>query len=72
VLDLFSGSHTTGIAALQLGRRYVGIELSEEYASDYAYRLRNPFENKKKAVKPGIGQMEMFSEKPAKPSNGPD
>lgn len=43
VLDLFSGSHTTGIAALQLGRRYVGIELSEKYAGDYAYRLHDPY-----------------------------
>lgn len=29
VLDLFSGSATTAIACMQLGRRFVGVELSE-------------------------------------------
>lgn len=31
VLDPFSGSSTTGMAALSLGRRYVGIDINEEY-----------------------------------------
>ena len=31
ILDPFSGSATTGIAALQHGRRYVGIEREEDY-----------------------------------------
>jgi len=31
VLDPFSGSGTTGIACLRQNRRYVGIEMSEEY-----------------------------------------
>ena len=31
VLDPFCGSSTTGVAALQLGRRYIGIDNEPEY-----------------------------------------
>jgi site-specific DNA-methyltransferase (adenine-specific) len=39
VLDPFSGSGSTGVAALQEGRRYVGIDLAEEYAAMSARRV---------------------------------
>ena len=32
VLDPFTGSGTTGAVAYRLGRKFVGIELSPEYA----------------------------------------
>ena len=40
VLDPFTGTGTTGLAALQLGRRFTGIELSPEFAALAAERLR--------------------------------
>lgn len=39
VCDPFSGSGTTGVAALRLGRRFVGCELNPEYASIARDRL---------------------------------
>ena len=40
VLDPFAGSGTTGIAALQLGRQFTGIELSKEYCKIAESRLK--------------------------------
>ncbi|MCK4752938.1 MAG: site-specific DNA-methyltransferase [Planctomycetes bacterium] len=39
VLDPFSGSGTTAAAAVQLGRDYVGIEVSEKYVENAEKRL---------------------------------
>lgn len=39
VLDPFCGAGTTGIAALQLGRRFVGVELNPKYAAIARRRL---------------------------------
>jgi site-specific DNA-methyltransferase (cytosine-N4-specific) len=39
VLDPFAGSGTTGLAAVQLGRRFAGIDLSADFARLAAGRL---------------------------------
>jgi DNA modification methylase len=41
VLDPFTGTGTTGLAALQLGRRFTGIELNPAFAALAAERLRH-------------------------------
>jgi modification methylase len=39
ILDPFSGTGTTGLAALNLGRNYIGCELSPEYVKISRERL---------------------------------
>ena len=39
VFDPFAGSATTGVAALTLGRRFVGCEMEDKYARIAAKRL---------------------------------
>ncbi len=54
VLDPFSGSGTTGIAAIELGRKYVGIDLEKEYLKLSVKRfnaLPKSYSNKKQ-IKP--------------------
>jgi hypothetical protein len=41
VLDPFSGTATTGIVAVKLGRNYVGLELSPKYHAMAQKRLRD-------------------------------
>ncbi len=40
ILDPFAGSSTTGVAALRMGRRFIGIEKSAEYAAVSRLRLQ--------------------------------
>ena len=41
VLDPFIGSGSTAIAALQLGRHYIGIDISDEYVDLSSRRIRD-------------------------------
>lgn len=41
VLDPFCGSSTTGVAALELGRKYIGIDNNKEYIKLSKKRLKN-------------------------------
>ena len=41
VLDIFIGTGTTGIACERLNRRWIGIEISEEYCEIAAKRIEN-------------------------------
>jgi len=40
VLDPFSGAATTGLAALQLGRSYIGVDISAAFHDEAITRLR--------------------------------
>ena len=41
ILDPYMGSGTTGVAAMQLGRKFVGIEIHEPYFNIACERIEN-------------------------------
>ena len=45
VLDLFSDSCSTGIACLNTNRKFIGIELDDNYFDIGAERMRNHIKN---------------------------
>lgn len=54
VLDPFNGAATTGLVALQHGRRYIGIELNPEYVEISRTRLETRPENKEQKTEVDI------------------
>ena len=59
ILDPFCGSGTTGVAALRLGRRFVGVEMNPTWADAARERLTAECENSTAAAREA-GQMPMF------------
>ena len=56
VLDPFMGSGTTGVAAIQLGRKFIGIEREPKY-----------FEIACKRIEQAVAQGQLFEPEPVKP-----
>ena len=52
VLDPFGGTGSTGCASVLLGRRFVGIDLYQEYADRMAKRCEEAFETLRRAREP--------------------
>ncbi len=57
VVDPFNGSGTTVVSAALLGRRYVGIDQSEEYVGYARKRLAHALEKTPEVAKNGNGQV---------------
>jgi site-specific DNA-methyltransferase (adenine-specific) len=47
VLDPFLGSGTTAVACEKLGRRWIGIEISEKYCEIAKQRIKSEYEQYK-------------------------
>ena len=56
ILDPFMGSGTTGVAAIQLGRKFIGIEREERYFQIACERISN-----------AVAQGQLFTPEPVKP-----
>lgn len=55
ILDIFSGTGTTGVVCAQMKRKYIGIELNEDYFNISVERVRKAYE-----------QPDMFVDQPKK------
>ena len=55
ILDPFMGSGTTGVAAVNLGRQFIGIELEPKY-----------FDISRRRISDALARPDLFIEKPAK------
>jgi DNA modification methylase len=67
VLDCFNGAGTTGVVALALGRRYIGLDLNRGYLAMSQARIADSLRpisryDPPRPVKPLDGQMEMFGD----------
>ncbi len=63
VLDPFMGSGTTGVACVKLGRRFIGIELDEDYFNIACQRIQETYDQPDlfiEAKKPVAIQTDIF------------
>lgn len=56
ILDPFMGSGTTGVAAIQLGRKFIGVEREQKY-----------FDIACKRIEQAVAQGQLFTEQPSTP-----
>ena len=66
IVDPFMGSATTGVAALKMGRAFVGIEQNEKYfqaACERIEQAHREFENQFPEVRGLVEQKELFTER---------
>jgi len=52
ILDPFMGSGTTGVACAKLGRKFIGIELDEDYFNIACERIRKAYDQPDLFVEP--------------------
>lgn len=65
VLDPFAGAGTTGVMARRLGRDFIGVELSSEYAADARVRIGEallPKRRRQRGSDAADGQQSLISE----------
>lgn len=55
ILDPFAGSNTAGCIAEKLARRWIAIEIDEDYAHDSLIRFQDPKLNATLKIKPSVG-----------------
>ena len=67
VIDPFSGSGTTGLVAVQLGRRYLGIERDHEYAESSRLRIARVDRFMARPTRPGTAFGPLFAPSAAPP-----
>lgn len=60
VLDPFSGMGTTAVSCVELGRHYIGFEISEDYQQKSLERIKKAKYVKEYGVKPIKNQMNIF------------
>lgn len=62
ILDPFMGSGTTGVAAVQMGRRFIGIEREPEYFDIACKRIEDAQRVQDMFIEPSIAMRDVYSQ----------